>query len=74
MMAALSFGSLMSSRTDSVTTAWKLCGSIRSSVDAADLHPGQAHVRADAKSIDVLEPGEQRDSPTAALRPEFATA
>src|ERR1700733_7310761 len=39
MIAALSFGNLMSSRTDSDTTAWKLCGSIRSCSTLPTLTP-----------------------------------
>ena len=39
MIAALSLGNLMSSRTDNSTTAWKLCGSIRSSLTVPTLTP-----------------------------------
>ena len=41
MIAALSFGSLMSSRTDSATTAWKLCGSIRAWLTLPTLTPAR---------------------------------
>ena len=59
-IAALSFGSLRSLRTDSDTTAWKVRGSIRCLVDAAHLDPGQAHIGTHAKPVDMVEPGLQR--------------